>query len=338
MPQGQTPLNRPLILFWTRYFREAVDLGAIPSCDVPVEWTNDRSRLSEAAAVVFHVPNLQEIADARKYPGQLWVAWSMESVVNYPVMADAAFMRHFDVVMTYETGADVWRPYLPEASWWEAARHAPIPPKSERAPAVHFQSSSFNKSGRDTFIAELSRHIAVDCYGRYRPNREIIGPDLGRQTKLETIGRYHFCLALENSIAPDYVTEKMFDPLAAGTVPVYLGAPNAAAFVPDNSFIDAASFGTPAELAAYLRHLIETPQAYAAYLAWRSSPLPAKLAAQIASLDTLPLCRLARLVTQRLTQRGAGQPPGKPSLPFGGKAFLRTKLRRWLAARRGRPM
>ncbi|TGS73882.1 alpha-1,3-fucosyltransferase, partial [Mesorhizobium sp. M3A.F.Ca.ET.175.01.1.1] len=96
----------------------------------------------------------------------------------------------------------------------------------------HFQSSSLNKSGRDTFIAELSRHIAVDCYGRYRPNREIIGPDLGRQTKLETIGRYHFCLALENSIAPDYVTAKMFDPLSASTVPLYAGPPNPLALAP----------------------------------------------------------------------------------------------------------
>ncbi|RWL45876.1 MAG: alpha-1,3-fucosyltransferase [Mesorhizobium sp.] len=332
------PSNALLILFWTRYFNKPVDVAAIPRCSVPVEWTNDRRRLAEADAVVFHLPNFREAGDAYKYPGQLWVAWSMESVVNYPVMADAAVTRHFDVAMTYETGADVWRPYLPQASWWEAARHVPIPPKTECAPAVHFQSSSFNKSGRDTFIAELSRHIAVDCYGRYRPNREIIGPDLGRQTKLETIGRYRFCLALENSIAPDYVTEKMFDPLEAGTVPVYLGAPNAADFAPDNSFIDAASFSTPAELAAYLRHLIETPQAYAAYLAWRSNPLPEKLAAQIASLDTPPRCRLARLVTQRLMQHGASQPPGKPSLPFGGKAFLRTRWRRWLAARRGRPM
>ncbi|MBZ9813093.1 glycosyltransferase family 10 domain-containing protein [Mesorhizobium sp. CA7] len=332
------PSDTPLILFWTRCFNKPTDIAATPQYPAPVEWTNDRRRLAEADAVVFHLPNFREAGDARKYPGQLWVAWSMESVVNYPVMTDAAVMQHFDIVMTYETGADVWTPYLPDASWWEAARHAPIPPKPERAPTVHFQSSSINKSGRDTFIAELSRHIAVDCYGRYRPNREITGLDLGRQTKIETIGRYRFCLALENSIAPDYVTEKMFDPLEAGTVPVYLGAPNAAAFVPDNSYIDVASFSTPAELAAYLHHLIETPQAYAAYLAWRSRPLPERLAGQVADLDMHPRCRLARLIAQRLTQQSTGRRPGKPSLPFGAEAFLRTRLRRWKAAWRGRPM
>jgi hypothetical protein len=322
------PPNRPLMLFWTRWFKKAVDLDAIPRCDFPVEWTNDRSRLAEAAAVIFHVPNFEEIADARKYPGQLWVAWSMESIVNYPVLADPAFMRHFDIVMTYETGSDVWSPYLPGAGWWDAARHKPIPPKVERAPAVHFQSSSFNKSGRDKFIAELSQHIAVDCYGRYQPNRQIAGPDLGPQTKLETIGRYPFCLALENSIAPDYVTEKMFDPLAAGTVPVYLGAPNAAAFVPDGCYIDAASFGSPAELAAYLRHLIETPQAYQAYFAWRSKPLPERLRVQLERAAMPPKVRLAALVHERLAARTA-PPSGRPHSPFGHAAFLSARLSRW---------
>jgi len=322
------PSNAPLILFWTRYFDKPVDIAEWSQCSVLVEWTNDRRRLAEADAVVFHLPNSREIGDARKYPGQLWVAWSMESVVNYPVMADASFMRHFDIVMSYEAGSDVWTPYLPRAGWWDAARHEPVPPKVESALAVHFQSSSFNKSGRDTFVAELSRHIAVDCYGRYRSNRQITGPDLGRQTKLETIGRYPFCLALENSIAPDYVTEKMFDPLAAGTVPVYLGAPNAAAFVPDGCYIDAASFGSPAELAAYLRHLIETPQAYQAYFAWRSKPLPERLRVQLERAAMPPKVRLAALVHERLAARTA-PPSGRPHSPFGHAAFLSARLSRW---------
>ncbi|WP_217571471.1 glycosyltransferase family 10 fucosyltransferase [Mesorhizobium sp. GbtcB19] len=329
------PSNAPLILFWTRYFDKPVDLAAIPQCAVPVEWTNDRRRLAEADAVVFHLPNFPEIGDARKYPGQLWVAWSMESLVNYPIMADASFMRHFDIVMTYETGSDVWTPYLPDADWWETARHKPVPPKVESAPAVHFQSSSFNKSGRDTFIAELSRHIAVDCYGRYRPNRQIIGPDLGRQTKLETIGRYPFCLALENSIAPDYVTEKMFDPLAAGTVPVYLGAPNAAAFVPDGCYIDAASFGTPADLAAYLRYLTDTRRDYETYFDWRSKPLPERLTRQLERNAAPPKCRLAELVSQRLSLR-TNPPTGRSYLPFGFERFLSTRLRRWRGKFRAR--
>ena len=37
----------------------------------------------------------------------------------------------------------------------------------------------------------------------------------------------------ENSISADYVTEKLFDAFAGGCVPIYLGAPNIEAFLPD---------------------------------------------------------------------------------------------------------
>ncbi|TGS80298.1 alpha-1,3-fucosyltransferase, partial [Mesorhizobium sp. M2D.F.Ca.ET.178.01.1.1] len=51
------PSNQPLILFYTTFFGKPVDISAIPASAVPVEWTNDRRRLAEAAAVVFHLPD-----------------------------------------------------------------------------------------------------------------------------------------------------------------------------------------------------------------------------------------------------------------------------------------
>lgn len=326
------PSNDPLILFYTSVFGKPVDITAIQNCAVPVEWSNDRRRLAEAAAVVFHLPDYREIGDARKYPGQTWVAWSMENPDNYRRAAAPDFMRHFDLTMTYHAGADIWAPYLPPAAWWQSLRERVIPPKTETVPVVHFQSASTDLSGRGAFMAELGRHIEIDSYGRHRPTRKIEGPDLGTQTKIETIGRYRFCLALENSIAPDYVTEKIFDPLCAGTVPVYLGAPNVGEFVPANSYIDATAFGTPAELAAYLRHLLETPRDYQAYLAWRSRPLPESIASRLPLLETPAKCRLAEFVYRR-QQQGQGRSSGWPTLPFGAVSFMRTKLRRWRMAR-----
>lgn len=329
------PSDVPLILFYTRFFEKPADIAAMPKCSAPVEWTTDRGRLPEADAVVFHIPNAREIGDARKYPGQLWVAYSMESFENIAGQADPSFMRHFDIKMTYESEADVWAPYLPNAEWWEATRSSAIAPKTEAAPAVIFQSSKLDKSGRAAFVLELSKTIGVDRYGKFnphaklQPNRQIAGPDLGRQTKLATIGRYHFCLAFENSVAPDYVTEKMFDPLQAGTVPVYLGAPNVAEFVPENSYIDATSFGAPAELAAYLHHLMHTPHEYEAYFAWRAKPLPAGLAGRIERVNMPRMSRLAEYVHRHVAEHG-GRSSGRASLPFGSLAFLRTRRRRWL--------
>ena len=42
--------------------------------------------------------------------------------------------------------------------------------------------------------------------------------------KREAISNYMFYLAFENSIETGYVTEKLFDGLIAGTVPIYLGS------------------------------------------------------------------------------------------------------------------
>jgi alpha-1,3-fucosyltransferase 10 len=324
---SERPAYEPLILIYTPYFRRKVNLAAIVG-DAPGRWTLDRRRISEADAVVFHAQDWSMGRDARKYPGQLWVVWSMESIVNVPAISDPRLMRHIDVTMTYERSADIWAPYLPEAGWWRELQRREIPAKTEDAPLVLFQSSAVNRSGREGFLVELAKHIKIDSYGRFMKNRSVKGPDLGPRTKLDTISRYRFCLALENSIAPDYVTEKMFEPLGAGAVPIYLGAPNAPDFVPACSYIDAAAHGTPAELAAYLKSLLDRPDAYSAYLEWRRKPLPPSFLERLREVETSPFSQLAMLVRRHVETRGAALDPARPTMPFGRSLFVRTRIRR----------
>ena len=321
------PSNDPLILFYTTVFGKPVDLASI-QCEMPGRWTLDKRQASEAAAVVFHLPDFREIGDAYKYPGQYWVAWSMECGQNYKRVADPKFLQHFDITMTHESRSDVWTPYLPPAPWWKGVLTKPIMPKTEEAPVALFQSAGTNSSRRVDLATELARHIKIDSYGRYLNNRSVEGPDLGPQTKIETIARHKFCFAMENAIEADYVTEKIYDAFLAGTVPIYLGAPNVDEFVPPDSYIDASAFTSARELAAYLQHLIETPQEYEAYFAWRSKPLPDNLVKRIRMLETSARCRLMGLVHRRLEERSY-QPSGRRTLPFGYMSYLRTKLRRW---------
>ncbi|HAP76773.1 MAG TPA: hypothetical protein DCR14_11885, partial [Acidimicrobiaceae bacterium] len=52
--------------------------------------------------------------------------------------------------------------------------------------------------------------------------------------------------------------EKFFQPLLAGSVPIYRGAPNVADFAPaPNCYIDADDFDGPADLARFLRSLTD---------------------------------------------------------------------------------
>jgi hypothetical protein len=90
--------------------------------------------------------------------------------------------------------------------------------------------------------------------------------------KRQAISRYLFYLAFENSHERGYVTEKVFDALLAGVVPVYLGSAldckpmlpheKAAIFVDDFE-------GDVKKLADYLIYLQGNSTAYEEHRAWR---------------------------------------------------------------------
>lgn len=77
------------------------------------------------------------------------------------------------------------------------------------------------------------------------------------KNKLETISHYKFGLAFENCSYPGYVSEKIFDFLVAGVVPVYLGAPDIEKYIPRECFIDARKFRTYRELESFLRKMTD---------------------------------------------------------------------------------
>jgi hypothetical protein len=84
--------------------------------------------------------------------------------------------------------------------------------------------------------------------------------------KSEVLDRARFCIAYENSRgSPGYITEKLFDCLTSGCVPVYKGTTHAEPPVPADCFIDGDAFATPAELLAHLRGI--SPQRFAQYQA-----------------------------------------------------------------------
>jgi len=77
------------------------------------------------------------------------------------------------------------------------------------------------------------------------------------EEKLPVLSQYKFTFCLENSVFPGYVTEKIFDAMFAGSVPVYLGAPDVLNFIPKNCFIDLRDFKSLKELDVFLSSLDE---------------------------------------------------------------------------------
>jgi hypothetical protein len=79
-----------------------------------------------------------------------------------------------------------------------------------------------------------------------------LGPVL---SKSATLAKYRFALCFENSILRGWMTEKLFDCFAAGTVPVYWGAPDILEWVPAECFIDMRQFRDFADLRGFLKAL-----------------------------------------------------------------------------------
>lgn len=76
---------------------------------------------------------------------------------------------------------------------------------------------------RFDFFKELSKYKTVNSGGRYRNN---IGTPNGVLDKYEFQKKHKFSICFENSKHPGYVTEKLVQGFAAGTVPIYWGAPD----------------------------------------------------------------------------------------------------------------
>ena len=270
----------------------------------------DPRRLADAHVVIFHIPTIPPLAGISKYPGQIWVAFCLESEVNYPCLSSLEFMRQFDLTMTYRLHSDI--PALYIGLHTLAALRRPPLPKTEDASAVYFASNGADKCERMGYVRDLMQYLQVDSYGKCLANRTL-AEDRGRVTKLETISHYKFTLAFENSISRDYVTEKFLDPLTAGSVPVYRGAPNIDDFTPgEHCFINAADFDNPRELSEYLMYLATHDAEYESYLAWKDKPFPGKFLETIGPFFESPfvrLCSQLRLKNGRLESAPAQLDP-----------------------------
>jgi len=120
-------------------------------------------------------------------------------------------------------------------------------------------------------IAHFANQGKIDVYGagwdnrrhlpaRYRERLQALQPAGGTinyETKHQLLSNYRFTLTLENFVYPGYVTEKIFDALASGSIPVYQGAPDIEAFIPREAFIDLRGFSSLASLEDFLDNLSE---------------------------------------------------------------------------------
>lgn len=84
-------------------------------------------------------------------------------------------------------------------------------------------------------------------------------------SKNAVMRQYRFAIAYENAVFPGYLTEKIFDALFAGCIPVYMGDPEVSKYVPAETFIDLRNFKGYPEVYKYMKGMSESE--YQQYLA-----------------------------------------------------------------------
>jgi len=273
--------------------------------DEPIEdgflLTTDHQYLDEAAAVVFHMPTLTRgdkvFHEHRKREGQAWVFWSTECEAHYEWQYEPRILSLFDLTATYKMDSNIPVPHF-HSHYPEILRRPPAP---KQGFINAFISGTPDKSNRIGYLTELMRYIDVHSYGKVLNNKVLSG-DEGFLTRSNIISGYKFTIAFENAIAPDYITGKFFEPLIAGSVPVYLGAPNIEDFVPaEKCYINVNSYSSVRSLADHLLELDDNNEKYQEYLQWKKVPLRDHFIRKVGRLgDGNPLVELCNMLKSRM--------------------------------------
>ncbi|XP_041952897.1 alpha-(1,3)-fucosyltransferase 7-like isoform X2 [Alosa sapidissima] len=268
--------SRPtIILLWYYPFRGNTRVAAsycndkygITDCVL----VTNQSWFPKADLVVFH--NRELVTGRRTLPlnltrpkTQKWVWLSLESPPHNGNMRPLA--GHFNYTMCYRRDSDIYAPY-----GWLVPSKAPIGttvddfiPKGKTGLACWIVSNFKARHLRTQVYNKLKNVIPVDVYGGARNKR------ISADTVLPTISRYYFYLSFENSVATDYITEKVWsNAFKGGAIPVVLGPPREQyeAVLPKNSFIHVNDFSTVEELGHFMKTLAADKERYATYFAWR---------------------------------------------------------------------
>lgn len=103
------------------------------------------------------------------------------------------------------------------------------------------------------------RYRAICYFDQFEPDFEFYGNGWDKlefrsyrgitSSKRSTLAKYKFSICFENQTkTKGYITEKIWDCLLCGTIPIYWGADNVKEYIPENCFIDFREYSTIEDL------------------------------------------------------------------------------------------
>ncbi|POV96451.1 hypothetical protein PSHT_15120 [Puccinia striiformis] len=299
-------------------------------CDTPLQIVADEA---DAHVVIWSSPktnvNISEYdgeKSRRERPGQLHGFWSLESAEYYPqikrarqqlVMKDP---KAFDFEVTFKTSSDFPIPYAygfidfrKAALAFEARRQDKIAaafisncdPLNNRTQILQQlidllpgQIDSFgqclNNAKSDEFVQQFNLNPLTNGQPQHRLSRW--------EEKMSIIQGYKFTIAFENSNDEDYVTEKYYQALEAGSIPIHLGQTpeQFEKFKPStNSTLNVADFKTVEALADRIKQIANDRVSFESMLAWKNEQFPERFEEILGYGKLHEACRIAKFLRRK---------------------------------------
>ncbi|CAI7904820.1 unnamed protein product [Closterium sp. NIES-53] len=271
-----------------------------------LSWNPSQLPVNPHARLFVHSPDAMPLTRALTAP--LRVLLQMEAD---GALAGAQGEGRVDVGVGYGAGSAVQVTYVDVERTLRAGRQHLLADRKRQDVLVHHASSNCEVPWRTLLLESLLPRLPHHSFGACSnnmggTNREAalypacshayLGDQL-QEVAHCVKSHYKFDLAIENTRAPNYVTEKFYSALEAGTVPVYFGAPDIASFAPPESFIDGRQFASHQALVDHINRLHSDPVSYMQYHAWRLCGLWGNYShARLLGFSSLP-CRLCEYIS-----------------------------------------
>ncbi|CAH1780200.1 unnamed protein product [Owenia fusiformis] len=268
----------PQIFWWGNFFndpppieknQEALDKNCP---QYGCTFTNDLALYNDSEAVIFHLPDLEDMEMPYMAVGQRWILTVWESPISYEIPAIHEIKDRFNWTASYMHHSDINMPYY-------TYRALKQDEKSKETKLIDFYAGKKKKilwtvsnclagSQRKIVVRNL-RELGweIDIYGKCG-NQSC---SFGSKCEKYLGSNYMFYLAFENSLCVDYITEKPARALKWGTIPIVYGWGNYSTILPHHSYIDTKAFESVEKLSEFMHQVADSRDLYNSFFKWRQN-------------------------------------------------------------------
>lgn len=234
---------------------------------------NDKDTYELSYIVIWNKPHFLKEKNLAKFPLKKTVLFMWEPPVTQKDLYADQFTSKFKRIYTWDDDLVDNKKYFKFYYPVLQNMRDNLPSFSERKLLTQISGNKKSKHKKELY----SHRLSVIEYFQEKPEGEFefFGTGWKKKNfrhykgapadKHETLKNYKFSICYENmQEIKGYVTEKIFDCFAVGTIPIYWGASNITDYIPKDCFIDRRDFASFEDVLSHIRSMDQ--ETYSTYL------------------------------------------------------------------------